>query len=67
MAKGVPWAPNEERLKPEELLSQKSRRYVEKDLYGQMARMAIEWGVSAATAPMHFLRKGAGNHWLPVD
>jgi len=37
------------------------------DLYGKIARHAVELGVTAVMAPTHFLRDGANDPWSRVD
>lgn len=37
------------------------------DLYGKIARCAVELGMTAILAPTHFLRDGADDSWLETD
>ena len=37
------------------------------DFFGNIARLAVELGVTAVLAPTHFLRQGAMSTWLPID
>ena len=69
MAKGAPWAAIEEDrpLMPEDFQPETFRLSANIDLFGQMARMAVELGVAAVMAPTHFLRNGADDPWLPID
>ena len=64
VAKRAPWAATEEDrpLKPEDF-----RPSANINLFGQIARMAVELGVAAVMAPTHFLRNGADDPWLPID
>ena len=64
VAKDAPWAATEEDrpLKPADF-----RPHANIDLFGQVARMAVELGVAAVMAPTHFLRNGADDIWLPID
>lgn len=63
-AKGAPWALNEEGrpLNPADF---DARANV--DLYGRIARFAVEIGATAVMAPTHFLQEGATDSWLEVD
>ena len=69
MAKGAPWAATgEDRpLKPEDFQPEEFRPSANVDLFGQVARMAVELEVAAVMAPTHFLRDGADDPWLPID
>ncbi|MCY4590751.1 MAG: hypothetical protein OXE86_09380 [Alphaproteobacteria bacterium] len=64
MAKSAPWAATEEDrpLNPGDF-----QLSANTDLFGQMARMAVELGITAVMAPTHFLRNGANDPWLPID
>ena len=64
IAKGAPWAPKEGDgpLKPEDFHPNANT-----DLFGRIARSAVELGVSIVMAPTHFLRHGVDDHWLAVD
>ena len=66
MAKGAPWAATEEDrpLKPEDFQPSVTANI---DLFGQMARMAVELEVASVMAPAHFLRNGANDPWLAID
>jgi hypothetical protein len=37
------------------------------DLFGKLARYAVELGVTAVLAPTHYLRDGADDPWLQID
>ena len=37
------------------------------DLFGKIARMSVELGVTTVLSPAHFLRPGVDNVWLPID
>ncbi len=66
MAKGAPWATAEEDrpLQPEDFQPSTTANT---DLFGQIARMAVELEVASVMAPAHFLRNGANDPWLPID
>ena len=63
-ARGAPWAAAEEDrpLKPEDFQPSANT-----NLFGQIARMAVELDVVAVMAPTHFLRNGADDSWLSDD
>lgn len=64
MARGAPWALSEEDrpLAPADFEAGSNT-----DLYGKIARHAVELGVTAVMAPTHFLRHGADDPWLSMD
>jgi hypothetical protein len=62
-AKGARWAPEENRP----LLISDFEPGSKIDLYGKIARHAVDLGVTAVMAPAHFLRTGANEPWLEVD
>jgi hypothetical protein len=63
-ARSAPWA-----LKDEDRPFQPSDFSVGSNLhiYGQIARCAVEAGMTAVLVPTHFLREGAADPWLDVD
>ena len=63
-AKEAPWAPVEEDrpLKPDDF-----KAGANIDLFGKIARLAIEVGVTSVMAPTHFLRQGGEDAWLLID
>lgn len=63
-AKGAPWALTEE---DRPLAAADFEAGSNTDLYGKIARHAVELGVTAVMAPTHFLRHGADDPWLTVD
>jgi len=63
-AKGAPWALIEE---DRPLGAADFEAGSNTDLYGKIARHAVELGVTAVMAPAHFLRHGADDPWLTVD
>ena len=69
MAKGAPWAATEQDrpLKPEDFQPDDFRPRANIDLFGEVARMAVELEVAAVMAPAHFLRNGGDDTWLPID
>lgn len=63
-AKGTPWAiADEERP----LIISDFEPGSNTDLYGKIARHAVELGVTAVMAPGHFLHAGVDDPWLPGD
>ena len=69
MAKGAPWAATEQDrpLKPEDFQPDDFRPRANIDLFGEVARMAVELEVAAVMAPTHFLRNGGDDPWLLID
>lgn len=63
-ASGAPWAHREED-RPLSLVDFDPRANT--DLFGQIARFAIEIGATAVMAPSHFLRDGAADPRLLID
>jgi hypothetical protein len=63
-AKGAPWAMTEE---DRPLAAADFEAGSNTDLYGKIARHAVELGVTAVMAPSHFLRHGADDPWLSMD
>lgn len=63
-AKNAPWA---QRERDRVLLPRDFEPGSNTDLYGAIARFAVELGVTAVMAPTHFLREGADDAWLPID
>lgn len=63
-AKGAPWALTEE---DRPLVPADFEVGSNADLYGKIARHAVELGVTAVMAPTHFLCAGADDPWLTVD
>lgn len=63
-AKGAPWAVEEANrpLEPDDF-----GLGANTDLFGKIARMAAELGVTSVMSPTHFLRPGVDNIWLPID
>ncbi|MEL6363030.1 MAG: hypothetical protein AAFR21_18330 [Pseudomonadota bacterium] len=63
-ASGAPWAQREDdrQLTPSDFDGLSAI-----DLYGQIARFAIEIGATAVMSPSHFLRNGASDPLLVVD
>ena len=37
------------------------------DLFGKIARLAVELGITSVMAPTHFLKHGGKDSWLPTD
>ena len=64
LAKETPWAVEDgtRPLEPKDFEPRASA-----DLFGKIARMAAELGVTSVMAPTHFLRPGADHVWLPID
>ena len=63
-AKGAPWAKKDDN-RPLNVGDFDTRS--NEDLYGKIARFALENGVTAIMAPTHFLKEGAADPWLHVD
>ena len=63
-AKETPWAVEDDTrpLEPEDF-----EPGADTDLFGKIARMAAELGVTSVMSPTHFLRPGVDNVWLPID
>ena len=63
-AMGTPWAVEDARrpLEPDDF-----EREAGTDLFGKIARVAAELGVTSVMSPTHFLRPGVDNVWLPID
>ena len=63
-ARATPWAIEDARrpLEPDDFDPQ-----ADTDLFGKIARMAVELGVTTVMSPAHFLRPGVDNVWLPID
>lgn len=66
MAKGAPWAATDEN-RPLGLEDFQPSASANIDLFGRIARMAVELEVVAVMAPTHFLRDGADDSWLSID
>ena len=64
LAKETPWAV-EDGTRPLEPRDFEPRASA--DLFGKIARMAAELGVTSVMAPTHFLRPGVDHVWLPID
>ena len=64
MAKGAPWAAT---LEGQPLGLRDFQPNANIDLFGQIARMAVDLGVAAVMSPTHFLRNGADDFCLPID
>ena len=62
-ARGAPWAPEENRP----LILSDFEPGSKIDLYGKIARHAVDLGVTAVMAPTHFLRAGVNEPWLNAD
>lgn len=64
LAKGAPWAveDNSRPLEPDDFESGS-----DSDLFGKIARMAVELGMTSVMSPTHLLRPGVDNVWLPID
>lgn len=63
-AKGAPWAveDNSRPLEPDDFKSGSNS-----DLFGMVARMAVELGMTSVMSPTHYLRPGVDDVWLPID
>ena len=64
LAKGAPWAieDNCRPLEPGDFeLGSNS------DLFGKIARLTVELGMTSVMSPTHYLRPGVDNDWLPID
>lgn len=61
-AADTPWALNDRPLEADDFA-----RGSNFHLYGQVARSAVELGVTVVMAPTHFLRNGALDPWLAID
>jgi len=63
-ASGAPWAvaAGDRPLAPADFEPRSNT-----DLYGSVARFAIEIGATAVMAPTHFLRNGASDSWFEID
>ena len=63
-AKETPWAVEDgaRPLEPEDFQPGAGT-----DLFGKIARMATELGVTTVMSSTHFLRPGVDNVWLPID
>ena len=64
MAKGAPWAAA---MEGQPLGLRDFQPNANIDLFGQIARMAVEIDVAAVMSPTHFLRNGAEDFYLPID
>lgn len=64
MARGAPWAVagDERPLRASDFEARSNS-----DVYGSIARFAVDLGVTAVMAPTHFLRNGASDAWLEID
>ncbi|MBW8640749.1 hypothetical protein K1W69_26395 [Hoeflea sp. WL0058] len=64
MAAGAPWASNQrgDPLSPEVF-----RKTHSKDIFGQIARHAVEFGVSAVLSPTHYLADPDFDEWYAID
>lgn len=60
----IPWAPVDA---PRPLMARDFEPGARIDVFGGIARMAVELGVTAVIAPAHFLLHGAMSTWLPID
>ncbi|MCA8907703.1 MAG: hypothetical protein KDA64_07435 [Rhodospirillaceae bacterium] len=63
-AKGAPWAMSDE---DRPLIASDFAPGSNADIYGKIARHAVELGVTAVLAPSHYLRSGAEDDWLDID
>ena len=63
-AKGTPWAAADE---GRPLSAADFEVGATIDLFGKIARSAVELGMTAVLAPTHFLRLDAYDNWLPID
>ena len=63
-AKGAPWAAKDENrpLRPEDF-----RVGANTDIFGQIARLAVELDMTCVMSPTHFLRPEVDNTWFPSD
>ena len=63
-AKGTPWAAEDESrpLRPEDFVAGANL-----DIFGKIARSAVELDVTSVMSPTHFLRSGVDNTWFPID
>ena len=64
LAKGAPWAVenNSRPLEPDDF-----EPGSDSDLFGKIARVAVELGMTSVMSPTHCLRPGVDNIWLPID
>lgn len=63
-AKGAPWAPKES---DHPFDADDFRPGANIDIFGQIARFAVESGANAVLSPSHFLRNGAEDEWFEID
>jgi len=63
-AKGAPWALKDQ-VRP--FTPADFRSGANADIFGQIARFAVEIGADAVHSPSHFLRSGADDVWWEVD
>ena len=64
LAKGAPWAVEDSRrpLEPDDF-----ELGSDSDLFGKIARLTVELGMTSVMSPTHYLRPGVDNVWLPID